>query len=393
MATPYQGYGQSPQSYGQPEGIKPDFYDPKKDKGYGQEEGDEYNRDMTCCNSNSGFARMDNWCIFLCAFGGLLCLVSTFVPLWRVDSHGTTELERFWDYNGFDSKSYGVIHVKGSWSQSWTTLAQGACDIRNMGQIAGLGEAALRQVHWVKGGDCEGSEECQAGFASSMHMRCVEYQTMMRISMVTLCGTFIAFILIIGGTLVTSMSKRRKSGGMAFGLYLFGGLLLAIVNAVWAAVTDNSFKNLSLAAWYPYPSLHAGFYLHTMGYSLVLIFDTVFGFIVLPSVWSYDPAQEKLDKKKAKLEKRMAKEHQYAAKKEELKAIIAGQQPGQPAAVNFPPPPGYGQVAPAAYGQPAGYGQQPAPSPWGQQAYPQPAAQPAQPLGFVDGCSAFRGAS
>lgn len=354
----YQGYGQSPygpQSYGQPQPQ----YDLEKKKRQGDDE--ETHQDIRCCDSKSGFARLDNWCIFLCCFGGLMCLISTFIPLWRVDDVGTTEISNIWLYTGFDRKLYGVIHVKGSWSQSWTTLAQSACDIRNLGQLTGLAAAGIKFVSGDEG--CGGSESCQQGFSSSMHARCLEYQTMMRISMVTLSGTFLAFILIIAGTLITSMSKRRKSGGIAFGFYLFAGILLMIVNIVWAAVSDNSFKNLSLSAWYPYPSLGAGFYVHTAGYALVLIWDTIFGFIILPDVWAYDPAQEKLDKKKKKLEKRMQRDQQLAQKKQELQAIVNAQQ--QP----MHPPPGYGQ--------------QPRPPPgYGQPAYPQLAPQP---LGFSQG--------
>merc|ERR1740138_1390158 len=118
-----------------------------------------------------------------------------FLPYWRRDPHGTTELTKYFDFKGFETKSYGIIHVKASWSQSWTTLAQATCDIRNLGQISGLAAGALKLISGT--GKCSGSESCQQGFASNMHIRCLEYQTMMRISMVTMAGTFLGCILIM----------------------------------------------------------------------------------------------------------------------------------------------------------------------------------------------------
>lgn len=375
-----QGHGQQPPSGG---------YVQQEPRMHQEEAPDEFYQDGVCmCSSTSGFARLDNWCMFAIGLGGFLMMVSLFIPNWRTDPHGTTELEKYWSFSGFQSRSYGIVHVKGSWSQSWTTLAQGTCDIRNLGQITGIAAAAIKFVSG--GGSCSGSEACQQGFSANMHMRCMEYQTLMRVSMVTLAGTFLGCILIMAGTLVTSMSKRKKSGGIAFGLYLFAGVLGAIVNAVWALVSDNSFKNMSSTAWYPYPSLDFSFYIHTAGYCLVLIFNSIFGYLVLPDVWTYDPAQDKLDKKKAKLEKRLAKDHQYKAKKEELQGIINGGKPG-----NFPPPPGFAPgPAPRPYGQPqfpqpgAGqaYGQ---PQAYGQQAFGQPQAYGQQPAASQGGPQTF----
>lgn len=376
MQGGYAGYGQAPAPYGQQIPM-PDKAEISKGHKMADEDGEfeEWYKEHTCpccTNKKSSWARIDNWCIYFCIFGGLLCMMSTFIPSWRVDDAGTTEITKHWDYSGFESRSYGIIHVKASWSQSWTTLAQAACDVRNLGQLTGLAAAALSLVN---DGDCAGSESCQQGFSAHMHARCTEYQTLMRISMVTLCGTFLGIICVIAGTLITSMSKRKKSGGIAFGLYMFAGILLCSTNAVWAGISDNAFKNLSKSAWYPYPSLGAGWYIHTVGYLLILISNGVFGYVVLPTVWAYDPAQEKLDKKKAKLAKKIEREQAAKARAEELKGIIAAGQQAPPGYGQ--PPPGYGQPPPQAYGmQPGmqqGYGQ----------AYPQPAPMPVAPLGFA----------
>jgi len=100
--------------------------------------------------------------------------------------------------------------------------------------------------------------------------------------MVLLCATFLATLLILGGTLLSAMSKRRKAGGMTFGLYLFAGALLAISNIAWAVMSDGAFKNLGRTAWYPYPPLGSAYYLHAVGFCLIVISAAIFGKIVLP---------------------------------------------------------------------------------------------------------------
>merc|ERR1719440_531164 len=130
-----------------------------------------------------------------------------------------------------------------------------------------------------------------------------------------------------------------------------------ISNLAWTLVTDNSFKEIGRAAWYPYPTLSVGYYMHTTGYLMILICDGVFGYIVMPNVWKYDPAQEKLDKLKDKQAKRQQREQAYQQKKQQLANVVAGQHQQQQY------PPGYGQQPqPYGYGQqPPAYGQQPPP--------------------------------
>lgn len=278
-------------------------------------------------------------------------MVSSFIPLWRYDPQGITELRQTFEFSSFagmsnfNSRSYGILHVKGTWSQSWTTLAQAACDVRNMGQIVG----AVSSLGASLSGSCSGSEQCSAGFSNSMNTRCIEYQSLMRLSLVVLCGTFMSCVLIMGGTLATSMSKRKKSAGIAFGCYMFAGILLMFTNVAWTVASHLSFTELGRTAWYPYPSLHVAWYMHTVGYLLILIFNVIFGRLVLPDVWKYDKATEKLDKMKDKMDKRAERDEKFKQKKQELQGIMSGQQQPQ----NFPPPPGYGQ-------QPAGYAQAPA---------------------------------
>jgi hypothetical protein len=325
----------------------------------------EYMEDDCCsCNENSMFAKWDNWLAVGVGTGALTMMVSTFLPLWRYDSHGTTELEKYWDLSalaGFDGRGYGLIHVKGSWSQSWTTLAQASCDIRNIGQISNMAGAAWSFV--TNGGDCSDSqggtccsdnELCQGEFAQAMHTRCVEYESMMRVSMVALFANFIACLMIAAGCTVFGLSKRKRTGGVAFGLWLFAGTLSGIMSAVWAVVTDSSFKALSQVSWYPYPSLHVGWYMNMGGYSLVIVNTIIFGFLVLPQVWKFDPAQEKLDKLQRKMDRKKAKDERHQKKKDELQRFIAAG--GQPQGYGgYPPQPGYAPQ-PAPYGQvaPAG---------------------------------------
>jgi hypothetical protein len=164
-------------------------------------------------------------------------------------------------------------------------------------------------------------------------------------------ANFFACLMIAAGCTVFGLSKRKRTGGVAFGLWTFAGIMAAIMGTVWACVTDASFKTLSQTSWYPYPSLHVSFYMHVGGYSLVLINTTIFGFLVLPDVWKFDPAQEKLDKLQRKMDRKKEKETRHARKKEELQRFIGQQQQGYGGYA--PQPAAYGQVAPAGgYMQP-----------------------------------------
>merc|ERR1719253_2165527 len=105
-----------------------------------------------CCLAskyeNKTYARVDTWCIFLCSLGAFFCLLSTFLTSWRVDSIGTTPISEHWDYEkwGFDSKGYGIIYIKGSHQQPWTSIAQSACEVRKLGQISGMASSAIKAV-------------------------------------------------------------------------------------------------------------------------------------------------------------------------------------------------------------------------------------------------------
>lgn len=327
---------------------------------------EKYFEDDCCsCQENGMFAKPDNWLSCAVGVGALTIMVSTFLPYWRLDTEGTTTLEKYFDLSalaGFESRSYGLIHVRGTWSQSWTTLAQASCDIRNIGQITNIFGATY---NWVSSGFdcseagscCSVSSTCQGDFARAMHARCTEYQTMMRVSMVALFANFIACLMIAAGCTVFGLSKRKRTGGVAFGLWLFSSILCAIMGTVWALISDASFKELSQSSWYPYPSLGVAYYLHTSGWAVVMVCTIVFGFRVLPDVWKFDPAQEKLDKLQRKMDRKKDKEERHAKKKAELQGFIAAQQ--QPA-------PGYGNYAV----QPVPYGVAPAPGGYMQQRPP-----------------------
>lgn len=265
----------------------------------------------------------DSWAVLCCSVGALLLAVSMFVPYWRVGD-GTEAVEQVWDFmGGFESRSYGLIQVKSSYSQTWRTLTQQTCDYRGIAVIENLGNAAVGII----GGDLdacrntnEGSQSCAQGFSAHMNSRCDLYNRMMSISYVTLGLTFCSILMSLVGGILAALSKRHKTGGFTFGLFLIAGIFALVGNIAWGAVTDAAFKELAETAWFPYPSFGVAFYLSLVGSLMLLIANGVFGYVVLPRVWKYDPLQEKYERRQAVRKKAAAR------KEKEMQ--------------NFPPPPG-----------------------------------------------------
>merc|ERR1719375_1755289 len=127
----------------------------------------------------------------------------------------------------------------------------------------------------------------------------------MTYSMVTLTGTFIGIVMCMGGTLIASLSKRKRAGGITFGLYMFASIMMMITNIAWVFVSDSAFVNLQANAWYPYPSLNIGWYMHTVGYLMLGGSNVAYGFVVLPMVWAFDPVEAKLKKVQKRYDKKL----------------------------------------------------------------------------------------
>mmetsp|Transcript_145062 Transcript_145062/g.404133 ORF Transcript_145062/g.404133 Transcript_145062/m.404133 type:complete len:422 (-) Transcript_145062:110-1375(-) len=291
----------------------------------------------------------------------MLLILSMFMPRWRVDRVGTQQLSAFWVVTGFEQREYGLLQVRGSFSQSWHTVVQSACDFRTFGMVVNagnlIGNAAGDAIDaFKKGGEsdkvadldksCSGNDKCANGFAQHMWNRCHEYEKIFRISLVTVGCTFAAIIMSVSGVFVACLTKIPRTGGISFGLFLGGSVMTVAVNMVWAIITDLSFKRLGEDAWFPYPSLAVGYFLHLIGGFTLSASTGIFGYLVVPIAMAYDPEEEKLNKMNRKLMKQP---------KSPVCASSFPQQPCFPSAPTTQDPgfaaPGSGP-APLMYGQP-----------------------------------------
>lgn len=276
--------------------------------------------------------------MILCVgIGAFLMMTGLLVPMWRYDKHGTVELEKKYDIpGGFHTKAYGILHIKAGYSKAWMTQAQAACDIRDVS--TGLSLLAMAWDTMLLGhGPCSSSEACNIGFTNHAIARCTEYEKMSKLAYVVMTMTFVGVIMLFAGIITVFLSKRRITGGIAVGLWTWGSLLPMIAATFWAIQTDQSFKQMSKSAWYPYPSLHWAFYLFIGGGGLVFICNIIFAVLVCPSVLRFDKAQERLDKKERKIARKVERDKKAIQRQIQLEQLKEQAENPQPL---FPPPPG-----------------------------------------------------
>lgn len=291
------------------------------------------------------------WSVIYCCVGALILCISMFIPRWRLDEYGTSDMEKIWIFTGFDKKSYGLLHVKGSFSQSWNTMTTQTCEFRNIGQISNIGQTVWNVVTGGDPDDCKKSENCSSGFLTHMDVRCRMYEKLWTISSVTVAFTFLGVTLCAIACLAFALSNRRKTGGIVFGLFLFSGLISLSMNLAWAFVSDSAFHNLRETAWFPYPCLAIGWFLHLFGSITIIVASATFGFLVIEDACNYDETQEKIDKRNKKMQRLKANQAQAQALQNPPQQLWQQQQQQQPPlmaalppqqALNFPPAPGYG---------------------------------------------------
>lgn len=78
---------------------------------------------------------------------------------------------------------------------------------------------------------------------------------------------------------------------------------MLVLDVAWAATTWNAFTILGESAWFPYPSLAIGWFLHIYGSVTITVSAKVFGWLVMPLVRGFDPEQHELEERKKKLER------------------------------------------------------------------------------------------
>eukprot|EP00441_Pelagodinium_beii_P042716 CAMPEP_0197631868 /NCGR_PEP_ID=MMETSP1338-20131121/8889_1 /TAXON_ID=43686 ORGANISM="Pelagodinium beii, Strain RCC1491" /NCGR_SAMPLE_ID=MMETSP1338 /ASSEMBLY_ACC=CAM_ASM_000754 /LENGTH=178 /DNA_ID=CAMNT_0043203407 /DNA_START=674 /DNA_END=1210 /DNA_ORIENTATION=+ len=173
-----------------------------------------------------------------------------------------------------------------------------------------------------------------------------------------------------------------------------------LADIAWAVTTHFAFIKIGRYGWFPFPDLAIGFFLHIYGCIIVAVSSGVFGWLVLPIIWKYDPQQSKLDKRKRKLLriKRMhqAREREEAAQQQQFLYQQGPMMPVDPELMNFPAPPGFGPVHDARMAYPGQFAGVADPNSvqlnFGQPGHYGPAdiyGRPLGPGGFANGMPAY----
>lgn len=248
---------------------------------------------------------MEITCLTVSGFGLALVMIGIFVPRWRVDDYGVRPLAEHlenWPIS-FASKEYGLLAVRGSRSQSWSLVTRSTCDWTKLSQISTLALSAYTAGWSSSDKGCSSYERCGAGFANHMANRCENYSAMYYVSMATLATSFLGILVSLSGLLVATLGKMKQSAGIAYGLIIFSGLVMLAANIAWALVTHFSFVELGNTAWYPYPDLGIGWFLHLYGCVTMIVSISVFWWLMAPVVMAYYAQEAKLAKRKLKLSK------------------------------------------------------------------------------------------
>jgi hypothetical protein len=247
----------------------------------------------------------------------ILTIAGLCTSRWRIDTVGTKQVEGLWYLKQpFSERTYGIMQVKGSQTQSWNTLSRTTCDFMNYAILGSTATSILSLVgSKADGSACKGgSEACLDGFSRHMTARCEQYQKIWTVNTSLLAMTLVGILMGVTGILLSCMGGKKKMAGIGFGLLIVPSVILFILNLCWLGVTDAAFTTLAITGWYPYPNVGIGYYLHLEGTLLLLISSIVFGILVLPDVNKYDAAEEKLEKwklRELKLFGRKQAEQQY----------------------------------------------------------------------------------
>jgi len=233
----------------------------------------------------------------MCGFGIILVFAGSLMR-WRLDEHGVQPLRNVWKIMGFNSKSYGLLTVHAKETRSWQLITHEVCDWAGM-----KGAQLSTYIQAGVGGGCDGAEDCSQGLADHLYTRCKEYNKIYIVNFAVLGFTFLGCLLGLIGILIGILRPLHRGGGITYGMLLFSGFSMLILDIVWAVTTWNAFSNLGDTAWYPFPSLALGWFLHIYGSVTILVSARVFGWLVMPLVRAFDPEQQQLEDRIKKMEK------------------------------------------------------------------------------------------
>lgn len=243
----------------------------------------------------------ENMVLIICCVGLLLMVIALFLPRWRVDQWGTGPIQEVTDlgltFVGWKTRSYGLLHVQGSFRQSWSTLTSYACDARDVGGVFSLVGGLIKGPS----GGCEGSESCAKGWFGHMTVRCMQYGNIQRVSTATLGISLVCTLMTVVAVVVGFMSKREKYGGITTGLLLFSGFMCLLLNIVWAFASDSAVRAIMESAWFPYPQLGIAWFFHLYAALMWILCGAIFGMSVMPGVFMYDPDAKRIHRHKQRL--------------------------------------------------------------------------------------------
>lgn len=187
----------------------------------------------------------------------ILLAVSIFCVQWRANiAYPTLQ------YNVY--RYYGLTSVKGSTSQTWTTLADSMCK-----------QAAL----YKSASTVSFAGVIDTYFVQNMNARCTAY------TQFATYGTITMYVMIGCAVLGLVSSLFIYIGGMSFKpavIGMHGATSLACTGTFyyWAYSTDSQLTNLRKSGFYPYPSLSVMSILVIVAASLYMV-NTLLGGIQL----------------------------------------------------------------------------------------------------------------
>lgn len=243
--------------------------------------------------------------VLAAAFACFVAMISSFLPGWRRGGGSTQFLKgnyaavNDWFPLSFLRRDYGLIQIRGSYSQTMGVLTSTTCE------TAWLGAASTALQKAFGENECPSGHvgDCFFGLDKMINNRCVNYQLMMIVSYVTLCFTFLATMMVIGATMCAFLTKSKITGSIVVGLYIFATVTLLATNVGYAVVSHVAFTDLGDKQTYPYPPLSYAYYMHLFAILILIVSTSVYYWKVMPRVRSYCPEEEKRNKRERRLNK------------------------------------------------------------------------------------------
>ena len=186
---------------------------------------------------------------------------------------------------GFETRQYGLLRVVGNREQSWSSLANAACDRYKL-----YNNTAQLEVYAPMCATSSTPEVCTSGFASHLRTRCDAYNDLTIISWATLAVVILALTLGFG-----ALSSVAFTSLVRWKRYIIAALCLSGVFStgsalVWAAISSSHFNDLKNNATFPFPHLSLAYYFCVGSGSLALVAAAHLGLLAA----GVTPEQERL---------------------------------------------------------------------------------------------------